>query len=75
MNSYYDLLDAPYIREAETNGIPERKLYKCPICGEEYPERFYLSHGEIVGCECCLNMVYAEDYLHDHDYLQGCEGE
>lgn len=75
MNSYYDLPDAPYIREAETNGIPERKLYKCPICGEEYPERFYLSHGEIVGCECCLNMVYAEDYLHDHDYLQGCEGE
>lgn len=36
-----DLPDAPWIREAETFGLPEAENVYCPICGEENPEYFF----------------------------------
>lgn len=50
--------DSPEIRRTETEGKPEGKYPKCPICGK-YPEEFFVSRigNEIVGCERCLRPV------------------
>ena len=49
-----DLHDAPWIRDAELNGMPEGDDVYCPVCGEENPEDFYVHDGDVVGCSCCV---------------------
>jgi len=62
-----DLPDAPWIRNAEMYGVPEpEKVYRCPICGEEFPERFLFVYGELVGCDLCAEWRDAEEYAADH---------
>lgn len=57
-----DLPDAPWIRDAETNGVPDEPLPNCPICGEE-TEKFFLDRdGDIIGCEYCIRAVDSENY-------------
>ena len=66
MNSYFDLPDAPWIRDAETNGMPEDEKIYCPVCGAEDPEDFILDDGgDIIGCECCTRKVNAYEYIID----------
>lgn len=56
----YCLPDAPWIRDAEINGPPQMEEYKCPICGIEQPEKFYVNDcDEILGCNCCIKAVDA----------------
>lgn len=55
-----DLPDAPWIVEAETDGMPEAEPFICPECGAEDPERVYTIHGQhgrqsIVGCSECVD--------------------
>jgi len=54
--------DAPYIRDAEMNGIPSADPPICPICKSE-AERFYFLNGDsdILGCENCIDWKDAYD--------------
>lgn len=60
-----DLPDAPWIRDAEQNGMPEPEPYNCPVCGAECPEWLYRDkrNHEILGCDICLESIAADDYF------------
>ena len=63
-----DLPDAPWIRDAETNGMPEAEEieYVCPVCGAENPEDFCLDRdGDIIGCRECCGFHDAYEYMID----------
>ena len=66
MNSYHDLPDAPWIRDAEINGYPEAEdiKYSCPVCGADEPEDFIIDDsGDIIGCDCCCKRRNAYEYM------------
>ncbi len=58
-----DLPDAPWIREAETYGMPEVKPVCCPCCGQECDTFYYHwdrgVRGDITGCENCTTAESA----------------
>lgn len=65
--------DAPWIRDAEMNGMVSDDPPKCPCCGAE-AERFYFYNGgsDILGCENCIDWKDAweveeekEEYAYD----------
>ena len=58
--------DAPWIREAEQNGIPSDDPPVCPVCYQE-AEYFYIlkDSREIIGCEKCIDTKDAWDVEHD----------
>lgn len=60
-----DLPDAPWIRDAEINGMPEAETIYCPVCGAEDPDYLIIVDGDVVGCECCTERVNAYDWLMD----------
>ena len=62
-----DIADAPWIRDAELNGMPESKDVYCPICNEENPEWFYVQSREIVGCSCCIDRYDPWEWAADHE--------
>lgn len=41
----------------------EPTLVVCPVCGTEAGKLYRNYNGEVVGCEDCIEAVYAEDYL------------
>ncbi len=59
-----DLPDAPWIRDAEMNGVPEDAPVHCPVCGEE-TDSVYMLYGEVVGCPNCISLKDAYKYLKD----------
>jgi len=61
-----DLPDAPWIRDAELNGVDAPDDYHCPVCGEDNPEWFYIQDGELLGCEFCVEQVSAADWADAH---------
>lgn len=62
-----EVMDAPWIREAELFGPDEPEDFNCPICGEENPEDFYIDKdGELLGCSACVKRVDAYDYYVRH---------
>lgn len=61
-----DVPDAPWIRDAEINGMPEPEDFYCPVCGAENPEKFYEIDGDVIGCECCVNVHDAYDWYDRH---------
>jgi hypothetical protein len=65
MNSYNDIPDAPWIRDAELNGYPENETIYCPVCGAEDPEEFIIIDGDVCGCENCTKRVDAYDWIID----------
>lgn len=67
--------DAPWIREAELNGVPpyDDPDRSCPVCGRERCETIYTDmHGEVVGCDECLTMWEPEEW---HDEQRRLEEE
>lgn len=60
------LPDAPYIRDAELNGMPEDVTFNCPICNAENPDTFYLVDGEIVGCDQCMESSDAWKWYYNN---------
>ena len=60
-----DLPDAPWIRDAEINGMPEAETIYCPVCGAEDPEDFIISNGDVIGCDCCCCRKNAYDWIAD----------
>ena len=67
MNSYYDVPDAPWIRDAEINGMPEGDTVYCPVCGAEDPEDFYtdVTGVDVIGCDCCMKRHDAHEWYYD----------
>lgn len=61
--------DAPWIRDAENNGMPDGDDVYCPVCNEENPEYFYVQDGEIIGCSECVERVDAVDLANDHPHV------
>ena len=62
--------DAPWIREAERDGMPpydEAPDPICPVCGEEC-ETIYTSDidGSPVGCDECLTLWEASEWCEEH---------
>ena len=54
--------DAPWIRDAEMNGLPADDPVECPVCGREC-EEFFLDEGDdIIGCDKCIRSVDAFDW-------------
>lgn len=48
--------DAPWIRDAENNGMEDYGEPVCPVCGAEC-ERFYFYAGDrdVLGCDRCID--------------------
>lgn len=64
--------DAPWIRDAELNGVPADDPIICPCCGAE-AERFFFYNGgtDIIGCDSCIESKDAwevELEKEDRDY-------
>lgn len=58
------LPDAPWIRDAELNGLPEDPEVECPVCGSKTCDQIFLDKfGEAVGCEYCLKALTVWDWL------------
>lgn len=62
---YIDLPDAPWIRDAEINGMPTAEDVECPCCGQ-VAEKFFIIGGEVVGCENCVEEVDAYEWEEEH---------
>ena len=45
--------DAPWIREAENDGMPPFDPPVCPICGEECETIYADMTGDVFGCDRC----------------------
>lgn len=57
------LPDAPWIRDAELNGVPADDPVLCPICGEECDTIFEDDDGTAFGCENCVRKRDAYDWF------------
>ena len=60
------LPDAPWIRDAELNGIEgyDGPTPKCPVCGSTTCDQIFLNkYGEEVGCEDCLQHLSIWDWV------------
>jgi hypothetical protein len=55
------MTDHPDIVNCERYGYPDgpRKWPICPVCGEECDTYYMDRHGEILGCEACIDIVDA----------------
>ena len=58
----YDLPDAPWIRDAEMNGMPSDETPVCPVCGAETDTYYLDEYGDVIGCDCCIRAVDAWDH-------------
>jgi len=62
-----NLPDAPWIRDAEINGVPDAPAPICPVCGDE-AEEFYLDRdGDVIGCDRCIRLIEAYYYEQAHN--------
>ena len=59
--------DAPWIREAEQDGMPGDDPVFCPCCRQEC-EWIYTdgSGGYVIGCEKCIDRTAAVDWWAEH---------
>jgi len=54
--------DAPWIRDAEMNGMPHPETVYCPCCGERC-FTIYEGSGLVFGCEKCVKERDAAEWL------------
>lgn len=61
------IADAPWIREAERDGMPIADTVHCPCCGAEC-ERFYFLNGgiDVLGCENCVTWEDSFEWSEEH---------
>ena len=58
--------DAPWIRDAEINGVGEPDPVKCPVCGEECDTIYADMYGNVFGCEECIMKQDAWEWRVEH---------
>lgn len=58
--------DAPWIREAEMNGVDYEPQPKCPVCGEECETIYLDREGDPCGCEWCTSKVDSWEWYDEH---------
>lgn len=58
--------DAPWIRDAELNGMPEGDEVNCPICGRRCEDIYLDLNNDPVGCDCCIRIKDAFDWMWDN---------
>ena len=46
-------------------GLADPEEIVCPVCGQDCRRFYRRFDGTVVGCEECLEIVDAEDYLAD----------
>lgn len=54
--------DAPWIRDAEMNGMPSPDPVICPVCGSECEEIYEDKDGDAFGCEHCVKCLDADQW-------------
>ena len=58
--------DAPWIRDAELNGMPDAPDVKCPYCDAINPDTFYVQNGVVMGCSECMDAKDPWEWAADH---------
>ena len=61
-----DVMDAPWIREAERDGMPDAPDPTCPVCGRECEAIYSDFCGDAVGCNECLLRWEPGDWWDEH---------
>lgn len=56
-----EILDAPWIREAERFGGDDWPDPQCPICYDEPTVAYYTADGDELGCDCCIDYDFVEE--------------
>jgi len=56
--------DAPWIREAERDGMPSPPLIICPLCGAEC-ETVYVNGDMVVGCNHCVKTIDSAEWAEE----------
>lgn len=67
----HSLPDDPIIHNLEVTGYPDGKEPPtpiCPVCEEDCNYIFKDFHGEIVGCENCIDQIPASEFEECFDY-------
>lgn len=54
--------DAPWIREAERDGMPSPPPVYCPVCGEECNTIFMDRDREVFACDVCIREMDAGEW-------------
>lgn len=55
--------DAPWIRQAELNGVDEGPVIRCPCCWEE-AESFVIDEDHtVLGCDRCTRRIDPWDWF------------
>ena len=57
--------DAPWIREAERNGMPSSEPVSCPCCGEECTTIYADQYGNVFACNWCLMEQDADEWAEE----------
>ena len=61
--------DAPWIREAENDGMPDNgEAPECPIYGHRCRTIYMDSYGDPIGCNECITAVDADDWYENGGY-------
>ena len=47
--------------------VPDEYIPYCPVCGEECDTVYVDLYDDIVGCDQCMNMEDAYEYLYDEE--------
>lgn len=59
--------DAPYIRDAERNGMPpydDDPEPVCPVCGKKCETIYTDDNDDVVGCDWCIHGEDAADWYY-----------
>lgn len=57
------MMDAPYIVDAEKNGIPHPATMECPNCGQECKTLFVNKVDlTVFGCDKCIREMSVDEW-------------
>ncbi len=60
------IADAPWIRDAEINGMEDCPQPICPVCGA-VAESIFLVNGSEIGCDFCVETKDAYDWMFEKE--------
>ena len=62
--------DAPWIRDAEINGMDDPPPVKCPVCGAECATIYKDINDDVVGCDICMNWQDADEWAYENQQAE-----